>query len=189
MTDHAPDLAQRIAELERRLRRAQLWATAALLGGVLLALTAWTRAARVPSVLRARELVIEDSLGNARVVLGAPVPDPKGGPRMSPATGMVINDAAGFERFGVGVTATGSANLGLDAPPHEGRAGGERVDMSASENGGAEFRMLDHRSYVRAHMEIFDDNTVALFFEEPHGDTTFVHRVSATGDTVVIHRR
>ena len=61
--------------------------------------------------------------------------------------------------------------------------------MSASENGGAELRMLDRRSYVRAHMELFDDNTVALFFEEPRGDTTIVHRVSATGDTVVVHRR
>ena len=187
MSEEARDLTIRIVELERRLRRMQLWAAGALLGSALLALTALTRGTRVPEVLRAHALVIEDSLGNARVVLGAPVPDPKGGRRMSPATGMVINDAAGFERFGVGVTATGRANLGLDAPPHEGRPGGERVDMSASENGGAEFRMLDHRSYVRAHMELFDDNTIALFFEELHGDTTIVHRVSATGDTIVVN--
>ncbi len=37
-----------------------------------------------------------------RMVMGAPVPEPEG-QRVSPMTGLVIRDADGAERFGVGL--------------------------------------------------------------------------------------
>lgn len=52
--------------------------------------------------------------GFDRLVVGDPVPDPNIGRRIAPNTGMVINDAQGFERTGYGVLPVdGSYNVGL----------------------------------------------------------------------------
>ncbi len=48
-------------------------------------------------------LVILSEDGFDRLVLGDPVPDPNIGKRIGPSTGVVINDAEGFERSGVGL--------------------------------------------------------------------------------------
>lgn len=55
--------------------------------------------------------------GFDRLVVGDPTPDPNIGKRIGPATGMVINDAEGFERTGYGVLAVNGRHrvgLGLD---------------------------------------------------------------------------
>src|SRR5712691_9336401 len=54
-------------------------------------------------VLRARGLIIVDERGRERIFIGSPVPDPREGARRKPATGMTINDQAGFESFGLGL--------------------------------------------------------------------------------------
>src|SRR5437899_4760243 len=54
-------------------------------------------------VLKARGLIIVDERGRERIFIGSPVPDPKEGARIKPATGITINDPAGFERFAVGL--------------------------------------------------------------------------------------
>jgi hypothetical protein len=52
--------------------------------------------------------------GFDRLVVGDPVPDPNIGRRFGPSTGIVINDARGFERTGYGVLAVnGRQNVGL----------------------------------------------------------------------------
>ena len=48
-------------------------------------------------------LLILSEDGFDRLVLGDPVPDPNIGRRIAPSTGMVINDAEGFERMGYGL--------------------------------------------------------------------------------------
>lgn len=55
--------------------------------------------------------------GFDQLVIGDPVPDPNIGRRIAPATGMVINDAGGFERMGYGLKPMDggySVVLGLD---------------------------------------------------------------------------
>jgi len=55
--------------------------------------------------------------GFDRLVVGDPVPDPNIGQRIAPSTGMVINDANGFERMGYGVKPMDGnyrVSLGLD---------------------------------------------------------------------------
>ena len=77
-------------------------------------------------------IVLLDSSGVDRVALGDPVPDPNIGRRIAPATGLVINDAAGFERTGYGVLTVGGkdrVNLGLD------NASGEAVTLSVDDGG------------------------------------------------------
>jgi hypothetical protein len=48
-------------------------------------------------------LVILDENGFDRLAIGDPVPDPNIGKRIGPSTGLVINDADGFERSGYGL--------------------------------------------------------------------------------------
>jgi len=71
-------------------------------------------------VITARGLVIQDSAGQARVILGAPVPDAlsKGisqGPRASPLSGLILLGADGSERGVYGTADVGDeAMLTLD---------------------------------------------------------------------------
>ena len=51
----------------------------------------------------ANGLVILDEKGFDRLALGDPVPDPNIGQRIGASTGIVINDAEGFERSGYGL--------------------------------------------------------------------------------------
>ena len=56
--------------------------------------------------------------GFDRIALGDPKPDPSVGMRIGPSTGMVINDAEGFERMGYGlldIDGTYRVTLGLDS--------------------------------------------------------------------------
>lgn len=48
-------------------------------------------------------LLILDENGFDRLAIGDPVPDPNIGRRLGPSSGMVINDAEGFERSGFGL--------------------------------------------------------------------------------------
>ncbi|MGI9077578.1 MAG: hypothetical protein ACR2G6_09650 [Gemmatimonadaceae bacterium] len=184
------DDSDRITRLERRLRRTQALAVMGFCGVALLGAAAWRGQPPLHPVVRTRALIIEDSSGAARVVLSAPVPDSKGGARRSAATGLVINDAAGQERFGVGLNADGSVSMGFDAPPTTGsRVNRERLTLAVSRSGNGEIRFLDREATVRAHMTLFNDNAVALFFTDYGPNGTLVTRVSAKGDTTVLHRR
>ena len=56
--------------------------------------------------------------GFDRIALGDPKPDPNIGKRIGPSTGMVINDAEGFERMGYGLLDIDGhyrVTLGLDS--------------------------------------------------------------------------
>ena len=69
-------------------------------------------------------LIILDEKGLDRLALGSPTPDPqtggKVGKRISPATGIQINDARGDERTGYGMMDNGRVVLGLDHETGEG---------------------------------------------------------------------
>ena len=186
---HSPaDLAGRLSNLERQLRRTQYVALVGLASAAVLSLSAFASRSHAPGVVRTRALIIEDAQGRERVVLGAPVPDPKEGRRRSASTGLVINDSAGIERFGVGLADDGSMTMGLDAPPSSSSGDNrERITLTAGHTGGSELRFLDRESRVRAHIALFNDNTVALFFTDYQPGKTTVHRVGASGDTVVVH--
>lgn len=190
MDDAYQNLETRLAFVERRLRSSRRITAATLAAAAVVCVAAWRQQPQSPDVIRARTLIIEDPSGHQRIILGAPVPDPRGGQRRSAATGLVINDSAGNERFGVGLLADGSVAMGFDAAPATGGArGGERLTLGVGQMGNGEIRFLDRASYVRAHMTLFNDNTVALFFTDIDTGKTIVHRVSARGDTIVEHRR
>ncbi len=88
----------------------------ALVGFAALALVAWTRPA--PEILRVRGLVVEDSTGTARVIIGAPLPgaiiNGKPSQRIGNAAGITIHDPKGNERGGFATFDDGNSNLCLD---------------------------------------------------------------------------
>ena len=145
-------------ELEKKLRMA--WAMSVIsmtmsvaLIGVILITYSRPGSNAVQEVIRARMLVIEDEAGTDRIVLGAPMPSPKGMVRRKEQTGMMINDADGEEQFGVGVDEEGGMSMGFDARPGAGDdRNRERITIYVAPNGNANIRFLDN--YTRVKMVI-----------------------------------
>lgn len=102
-----------------------LTVTTLVVSSLALVVSAWTgirlhQSQAHDRVITARGLVIQDSAGQARVILGAPVPDAlsKGisqGPRASPLSGLILLGADGSERGVYGTADVGDeAMLTLD---------------------------------------------------------------------------
>ena len=112
-------LQHRVEKLEVEARRWRLMAGVCAIGLALVVLAAFS--AQKPALLRVRGIVVVDSAGRERIFLGAPVPDPREGKRISPSIGLTINDSIGNERFGFGLQQNGRFVMGFDAPPAHGR--------------------------------------------------------------------
>jgi hypothetical protein len=184
MSDQS-DATDRIGQLERQLR--QMRRTVSLLVCLMVAatLTAWQLPTPQREIIRARGLIIEDEQGRDRIILGAPIPDPREGRRSSPSVGMVINDTAGYERFGLALRATGAMGMGFDAPPGTGDPRNrERINIVADPRGGAYIRMLDRRTFVRSRLILDDSNRVALEFLDFPAGQVLSRRISMGGDSV-----
>ena len=90
-------LEERVARLERSLRRAR--AGGALL---LLAVVASAFSNGRAEVLRAQALILEDARGRPRLLLGAPIPEVEGRRRKDAATGLVLLGEDGADRIQLG---------------------------------------------------------------------------------------
>jgi hypothetical protein len=124
-----PNVQSQLDAVEMHTKRLERPLTFTTFGWLLtlfmLLLSAWTLRSQAaqqpkaqPEVLRVRQLVVEDDKGMARIILGSPVPDPqvRGKPskRRNPGTGILIADASGNERAGLGILDDGSVVVGLD---------------------------------------------------------------------------
>jgi len=185
--DHS-ELSARLAKLERDLRRAYGFAAAAGIVALGLATTAFVRQPRVPDVIRTRQLVIQDQNGRDRVILGAPIKD--NFERVSPATGMVIRDSLGHERFGVSLDARGQMGLGLDAPRcTSDPCNTERINLVADADGGSNIRLLDRQTGVAARLYLDDDDRAYLAFLKVTSDSVRERRIGLVGDTTSARSR
>ena len=115
------NLSNRISRLERRWN---LGIVASLLGVGLIILTGWRQQPESAGEnLRVHRLTVVDNKGTARLVLGAPLPDPMMGgklqKRRSPATGLLLNDADGNESGGLGALDDGTMMLCFDSNGQE----------------------------------------------------------------------
>jgi hypothetical protein len=181
MADLNDPIETRVARLERANRvLVGLMSTTLLLMSCAL-LTAFSRSAPSQESLRARSLIIEDSAGRPRILMGAPVPDrnASGNPR----AGLVINDAAGVERFGLGLQESGRVVMGLDAPPGRGDdRNRERITLVADENGGSYIRFLDRTTSIPARIYLDEQNRVWLEFVGAQGSEIVRRRIGLNGD-------
>jgi hypothetical protein len=179
-------LAKRVETLERRVRRGRV--VSAVLAGVLAAVSlgGWVAGPRTQEVIRARAIVIEDAQGRDRVVLGAPVPSARGTTRISPSTGMVINDTAGHERFGLGLMENGRMGMGFDAAPGDGDPRNpERLNLGVDPNGYGYVRFLDKNTGLASYLGLFDDNRVWLEFTQVTADSVIRRRLGLPGEQAV----
>ena len=134
--------------------------------------------------LRARSLIIEDANGKPRILLGAPIPDRNAAG--NPRTGMIINDALGVERFGLGLQGSGRLVMGLDAPPGKGDdRNRERITLVADENGGSYIRFLDRTTSVPARLYLDDQNRVWLEFIGAEGNEIIRRRIGLSGEETI----
>ena len=172
MTDSIQQLRDQVNAVERQLRWVRHLMGILIGFAAVAALGTWVACAGGPTILRARGLVIEDARGRDRVVLGAPVPNPTAGERMSPSVGLVINDEHGNERFGLGLDANSRMAMGFDAPAGTGDPGNlERINIVADETGGAYIRFLDRRTAVVGRLVVDTDNRFWLeFLDFPAGE-------------------
>lgn len=181
-------LAQQVAELKRQLRRTQAVVVLTGLGTAVLALSALVGQAPTSDIVRTRQLVIEDSAGRDRIVLGAPMRD--NFQRMSSTTGMAIRDSAGNERFGLGLNQRGDMGMGFDAPQCTSNpCNPERINITASNNGSAQIRFLDSETGVAARMELAPDDRVYLRFMKVTDDSIRTRSMSLLGNTATATAR
>lgn len=136
MKNHLTSLEKQVC----RLRGVCLASSALAVVCCILTLYLWSTGSHVYAQptevqdLRLRSLTIVDEKGTPRLVLGAPLPDPKYGKRPKPAAGVLIFDQTGAERGGY-VTSDGEdaeAYLTLDNA-----AGGQAAMLLANPQKGA----------------------------------------------------
>ena len=133
--------------------------------------------------LERQSLIIEDTQGRDRIVLGAPIPNPKEGKRISPSVGMVINDENGYERFGLSLQAGGSMGMGFDAPPKTGDdRNRERINIVADEKGGAYIRFLDRRTSIAGFLRLDANNQLQLEFLDVQPREIVTRRIGFKGE-------
>lgn len=191
MTNLDPHVLQsRIGYLERRLRLFN--AALVVLTGFTVFGLIWPSAAAQerPSLIRARGVVIVDEQGRDRITIGAPVPNPKEGVRRSPSTGIVINDAAGYERFGLGLTDDGQMGMGFDAPPGKGDSRNrERINLAADAAGGAYVRFLNRKTFVVSRLVVdATDQFYLEFLDFPEGKV-ISRRIGFKGEQTIEQAR
>ena len=155
-----PDLAR----LEKSLRRSNavcLLSVTALCGFLFMGFTQIS----VQDVVRAKQIIVEDAKGRARVVIAAPIPDEiVGFKRRQPTCGIVIMNERGEEQFGLGTNPDGSITMGMDTRKGVGDdRNTERINFSVNKNGNPQIRMLDNHTRV----------TTSLWSTEEGGQISF----------------
>lgn len=176
------DLETRIERIERRVRLYQIALAIVILSCVPF-VASTTTTAQQPGVLRANGLVIEDATGVDRIVLGAPLADPQG--RVSPSTGIRINDPQGVERFAVGLLNNDRVVMGFDAPVGKGDLRNrERITIVADAEGGGYIRFLNRQTRIPGRLILGEDDKLYLEFLETVDGKLKVKQIGFSGETV-----
>jgi hypothetical protein len=183
MIDRISRVENRLVELEKNNRLLRTALITGLLVIAVGALAGWAQAQQQASgdVVRTRSLIIEDAEGRPRILLGSPIRDRQqtGNTR----TGIIINDADGVERFGLGLNNAGSVIMGFDAPPGKGDdRNRERITIVADGNGGAYIRFLDRKTRVPARLFLDEDNRVWLEFNDAQEQQIVRRRFGFSGE-------
>lgn len=138
-------LERRVREAEEKASRARILAGLSLIGLIGLALMGIAQVGRHSSdQLRTQRLIIEDSTGRQRIVIGAPISERR------PRVGMKIQNSEGAEQFGLGLDPDGSMSMGFDVKPGVGNpANRERLNLGVNPTGQGGIRFLDNQTRAR----------------------------------------
>jgi hypothetical protein len=171
----------RVERLERQVRVLQSVTVVAAVLLVGVAVMPDSHAQQPASMMRLRQLVVEDADGRSRMVLG--YLDAPGNIRRF---GIRLNDPNGAERFGVAYMENGAMVMGFDAPPGTGDdRNRERINVVADEEGGAQIRFLDRRTSVVSRMYLDEQNRAWLSFSDFTQKPAYIRRYGLTGEEVL----
>lgn len=123
--------ADRIASLQTKLSRLQL-VTGVLGLGLAAVLLAGAARNPVQDEVKARRIVLVDSRGVERVVLGEDT-----GRQQGRSAGIILFDDTGAERGGISTFDNGQVSMALDAPVGVGASMRDRLGLVVDKNGGA----------------------------------------------------
>ncbi len=179
-------LVSRLERIERRARRARtlaMGAIAGLVGTWVVGAAPADRGAQ-ESTLRARVLVIEDAQGRDRIVLGAPMPDPR------QVTGMKILNPDGAEQFGLSLKQDGGMSMGFDVQPGVGdQRNRERLNLGVTATGRGWIRYLDNQTRARMYVMLDSEDEPWLQFYDWSDQEITVRKIGFSGEeTEVIER-
>lgn len=147
----ALNVEQRLAALERSVRRTRLVAGGLAFTLVVLAMVAFRQPGKVSAEVRTRRLVVIDDSGRARVIIGQ---DPITTQRQSRSVALLLFDRAGAERGGFGVTDEGAVGIGLDAPVGVGSSPTrDRVGLLVGPDGTAQLTIHDNNAHAVAGLQ------------------------------------
>lgn len=182
MESDGANFKARLERLEQSVRRTRIFAAVTVIGLLAIWLTALAprQASDVKDVIRTKVLVIEDSEGRERIVLGAPMPDARG------YTGMKILNPDGAEQFAVSLKPNGSVGMGFDTQPGVGDPRNrERLNLGVTSTGQGWIRYLDNQTRVRMWAMLdSNDRPVIQFLDWPGDERIVVRQLGFSGDEV-----
>ena len=182
MADEVNRLATRLKALEAQVLSLKLVAVGAVVASAILATITHPQAQQATDTLRVRQLIVEDTDGRARIVLG--YLDAAGNTRRM---GIRLNDPKGVERFGLSYRQDdGGVVFGLDAPPGTGDdRNRERITLVADGKGGAHLRFLDRKTNVVSRMYLDEQDKVWMQFSDFTQAPAVIRRYGLSGEEVI----
>jgi hypothetical protein len=179
------ELSKRVAIVERQLRSYRVaMGLAVLAAAVSVTFTSVVGASQTTGLQRTRGLVIEDASGKDRIVMGAPIAESSG--RVSPCTGLRVNDPQGVERFAACLFNDGRVVMGFDAPVGKGDdRNRERITLVADAEGGAYVRFLNRKTGVSGRLVLGADDKLYLEFIQSVDGKAKVKRIGFDGEQMI----
>ncbi len=176
------ELSERVRSVERQLRSHRgAFVAVVILAAALVTRTSSVRASQDQGIQRIRGLVIEDASGKDRIVMGAPIAESSG--RVSPCTGLRVNDPQGVERFAACLFTDGRVVMGFDAPVGKGDdRNRERITLVADAEGGAYVRFLNRKTGVSGRLVLGNDDKLHLEFIQNVDGKARVKRINFDGE-------
>jgi len=151
MSRDISSVEDRIATLERSLRRTRFTLRALILGVLLVVAVGFVQGGtQTTDEVRTRRLVIVDDSGNERIVLAQDLPT---GQRTSRATGLTLFDDKGSERGGFSTMEDGSVVLAMDAPLGVGAPMRDRIGLKVHPDGSAYVMLIDNQTRAVAKLQ------------------------------------
>lgn len=179
-------LESRIARLEQRQRRAPFAHGLTLCIGIMVAAAGSTVASQRTQFfaeIRTHKLVVLDSLNRHRVEIGEDDEDIE---RQHRQAGVVVFDAKGNERGGMGTGDDGSAVIALDAPHGVGSPMPDRAGMKVAADGSAVIAVLSNSGEFAASLSADQDaGAIELAQRDAGASQRFTRTLTTHGDTLV----
>lgn len=170
-------LEHRVREAEKKASRARVLAGCSLVGFIGFAVLGLAQVTGTPDdQIRTQRLIIEDSTGQQRIAIGAPMSDRRS------RVGMKILNTEGAEQFGLSLDPDGSMSMGFDVKPGVGNpANQERLNLGVTPTGEGWIRFLDNQTRARMWIRLDSTGTPLVEFWRWKDDRIAIREVGFDG--------